>query len=72
MCLMVPGRITRIEYDAVTVDYGPEKREGKIIGDGYKVGDWVVISGGIVVQKIPEKEARDALKLYKKAAHSKL
>ena len=65
MCLAVPGKIVGIKNETATVDYGIEKRKGKIIDKGYKKGDYVIIQGGIVVQKIGKKEAKDALALYK-------
>lgn len=75
MCLNVPGKIIEIKNNEATVDYDIEKRKGIIIDDensedddaSYKVGDYVIIQGGFLVQKIGEKEAKDALELYKKA-----
>lgn len=64
MCLAVPGRIIKIEKGFATVDYGCEKRIGKILEKNYKKGDYVIIQGGIVMQKIEKKEAKEALKLY--------
>jgi hydrogenase assembly chaperone HypC/HupF len=66
MCLAVPGKITKIKDDMATVDYGTEKRKGKIIEKDYKEGDFVIIQGGIVVQKVDKKEAEEALKNYRK------
>ncbi|MBS3158714.1 hypothetical protein J4206_05495 [Candidatus Woesearchaeota archaeon] len=63
----------KIETDIAIVDYGIEKRKGKIIESKnkkeslYKKGDYVIIQGGIVIQKIEKKEAIHALRLYKKA-----
>ena len=67
MCLSVPGKIIEIKNDIATVDYGIEKRKGKIIEKNYSKGDYVIIQGGIVVQKIEKKEAEEALRMYKKA-----
>ena len=67
MCLAVPGKITEIKDDVATVDYGLEKRKGKVIEKNYKEGDYVIIQGGIVIQKVEKKEAEEALRLYKKA-----
>lgn len=67
MCLAVPGKIVAIKDDVATVDYGIEKRKGKIIDKCYKKEDYVIIQGGIVVQKIGKKEAEEALKMYKEA-----
>ncbi len=70
MCLLVPGKIIKINSDKATVDYGVEKREARILEKDFSVGDFVLIQGGIVVQKISEKEAKESLELYKKAVSS--
>ncbi|NOZ80449.1 MAG: HypC/HybG/HupF family hydrogenase formation chaperone [DPANN group archaeon] len=67
MCLAVPGRIVKIEKDMAIVDYGSERRPGKLIADGFAVDDYVIIQGGIVIEKVPRKEAEDALALYRQA-----
>ena len=67
MCLAVPGKIVEIKEDVAIVDYDIEKRKGKIISEGFSVGDYVLVQGGIVVEKIPEDEAKRALELYKKS-----
>ena len=64
MCLAVPGKIIEIKKDVATVDYIAEKRKGKLIEQGFRIGDYVIIQGGIVLQKIPDDEAKDALRLY--------
>ena len=65
MCLAVPGKIVEIKKDIAIIDYGLEKRNGRIIEGDYKAGDYVLIQGGIVIQKIPEQEAIEALEMYK-------
>lgn len=67
MCLSVPGKIIEIKKDVAVVDYGIEKRKGKLIEKSYSKGDYVIIQGGIVVQKIEKKEAEEALRLYNEA-----
>ncbi len=54
-----------------TVDYGTEQRPGKIIDGKYKVGDYALIQGQILVQKVPKKEAEEALEMYVKAMAKK-
>jgi len=65
MCLAVPGKIIEIRDEIATVDYDIEKRKGRIIDKKYKEGDYVIVQGGIVVQKVNKKEAEEALKLFK-------
>ncbi len=61
---MVPGKIISLSSDRAVVDYGTEKREGIIVEGVYSVGEYVLIQGGIVIQRIPEEEAEESLKLY--------
>ena len=65
MCLAVPGKIIEIKDEIATVDYDLEKRKGKIIDKGFKIGDYVIVQGGIIMQKVKAKEAIEALKSYK-------
>ncbi|MFH1073263.1 MAG: HypC/HybG/HupF family hydrogenase formation chaperone [Nanoarchaeota archaeon] len=69
MCLAVPGKIVKITKDKAIVDYGIEKRTGKLINNEFKLNDYVIIQGGIVVTKVEKKEAEEALKLYKEAVN---
>ncbi len=65
MCFAIPGKIVSIDGDNAIVDYCSEKREAMIISGDFKVGDYVFVSSKIIVQKIPEKEALESLKLIK-------
>jgi len=65
MCLAVPGKIIGIKDEIATIDYDVEKRKGRIIDKGFKTGDYVIVQGGIVMQKVRSKEAKDALESYK-------
>ena len=67
MCLAVPGKIVKINGHTAIVDYELEKREVGLLEPVYKVGDWVIVQGRIVIQKIPAKQAQRALAMYKKA-----
>ena len=66
MCLAIPGKIIEIKDDLAVVDYGSEKRTGRIVDGDYKVGDYVVIQGGLVIEKIPEDQARDWAEAFSK------
>ena len=70
MCLLVPGRIIRIEGENATVDYGSETRVGRLIEDGYTVGEYVLIQGGFVVSKVAKEEAEDSLRAYHEALNT--
>ena len=64
MCLAVPGKIVSIKKDQAVVDYGIETRTAKLLTDDFKVNDYVIIQGGIIVIKVEKKEAEEALKIY--------
>lgn len=66
MCLAIPGKIIKIKNDIAIVDYGTEKRKGRIVEGNYKAGDYVIIQGGLVIEKIPSNQAKDWLKAFKK------
>ena len=66
MCLAIPGKIIKIENDNAIVDYISEKRIGKIVEGTYKVGDYVIIQGGLVIEQIPEEQAKKWLKALPK------
>ena len=65
MCLAVPGKIIEINNDIATIDYGKEKRIGKIIEERFSVGDYVIVQGKIVIEKIPENEVAEWCNLFK-------
>jgi len=58
MCLAVPGKIIEIKNAVAKVDYGTEIREGQIVTGDFKVGDYVIIQGKIVLEKISDAEAK--------------
>lgn len=66
MCLAIPGKIVKIEKDDAVVDYISEKRTGKIVEGTYKVGDYVIIQGGLVIEKIPDEQAKKWLQALPK------
>ncbi|MFH1592087.1 MAG: HypC/HybG/HupF family hydrogenase formation chaperone [Candidatus Woesearchaeota archaeon] len=65
MCLAIPGKIVEINGDMAIVDYGSEKREAKIVEEGYGLGDFVIVQGKIVIEKVPEEEVKQWLELLK-------
>lgn len=65
MCLAVPGKIIKKDKNTVMVDYGKEKRRAQVLDGNLKRGDYVVVQHGIVVGKIPKKEALESIKTWK-------
>lgn len=65
MCLAIPGKIVSKEGSAVMVDYDGDTREASIIDGEFEVGDFVIVQGKIVVDKVPAEQVkkwRDFLK----------
>lgn len=65
MCLAIPGKIIDKKGDKVIVDYDSEKREAFVIDGEFEVGDFVIVQGKIVVDKVPPEQIkmwRDFLK----------
>ncbi|MEO0120403.1 MAG: HypC/HybG/HupF family hydrogenase formation chaperone [candidate division WOR-3 bacterium] len=64
MCYAIPGKVIEIEDNICKIEYfGIIK---KVRNDFYdlKIGDYVYAQGGFVIQKIPEEEARETLKIW--------
>ncbi|OGC45347.1 hypothetical protein A2V49_00890 [candidate division WWE3 bacterium RBG_19FT_COMBO_34_6] len=66
MCLAFPGKIIKIEKKQATVEYPKETRVAFLGGEGFKVGDYVMVQMGIVVKKISKKDALIAQKAWTK------
>jgi hydrogenase expression/formation protein HypC len=68
MCLAIPGKVIKIEGDTATVDYEAEQREASIaIVPDVQVGEYVLVQAKMIVQILPEQEAKDALAAIKEA-----
>ncbi len=64
MCLAVPGKVKKVAGKLITVSYPKENRDVFNGGIEVEVGDYVLVQMGVIVKKIPEKEAKIALKLW--------
>lgn len=71
MCLGVPGKIVKIEDNALglrmgIVDFGGTKREACLAYlDDVREGDWVLVHIGFAISKIDEEKAKDAFDTLK-------
>lgn len=52
MCLAIPGKIIEIEGNNAVISYGKIERTAKIIHGDFKIGDRVIVSNKIIVEKI--------------------
>lgn len=65
MCYAIPAKVIKIEGQIAIVDYFGEQRKILLDLDGIQVGDYIYAQGGILVRKIPEKEALEILDAWK-------
>ena len=65
MCLAIPGKIIALKNGKAVIDYSTEKREAIVKGIDVHEGDYVLVQFGIVIEKLPEQEALNAIKNWK-------
>jgi hydrogenase maturation factor len=68
MCLAIPGKIVGIKKSMASIDYGDQKTEAKIIEGKFKVGDFVIVQGKIVVEKVPKNQIKKWQEFLKESA----
>lgn len=64
MCFAIPGKVIEVKKEEVIVDYSGEKRTAKTLFP-VEVGEYVYVSGKIVIEKVPEKDALAAMNIFK-------
>lgn len=64
MCLAIPGKVVEVTEDKATIDYGEEKREARNLINA-KVGDYVIVQMGRVVQRVKKEDALKSIKAWK-------
>jgi len=69
MCVAVPAKVTEINAETATVDFGEgTKKDVNISLVDAKVGEYVLVHAGFAIQVIDEKAAKDTLELMEKIA----
>ena len=64
MCVASPGRIVEINDSTAVIDYnGNRVNADKGIVDA-KVGDWVLVHAGLIIQILPEDEAKNMIDIF--------
>lgn len=58
MCLSIPGRVVSLQANKAVVDYGTERREALTDLLKPKVGDYVLVQAGLVVEVLKAEEAK--------------
>ncbi|MFH1308017.1 MAG: HypC/HybG/HupF family hydrogenase formation chaperone [archaeon] len=62
MCFAIPGKVVKVDGENIEVDYKSEKRTAKSL-ISVKEGEYVIVSVGFVIKKVPEKDALEAYKM---------
>jgi biotin synthase len=65
MCYAIPGRVTEIKKGIAVVDYFGEKRNVLCDFADVRIGEYVYAQGGVLISKIPAKEALEILEAWK-------
>jgi len=65
MCLGVPAKVVRIEGQEATVAIGSvEYQSSLLLMDDVKVGDYILLHAGFVIEKIDPAEAEETTRLF--------
>ena len=64
MCVASPGKIIEINGDTAVVDYSGNKTSAALGIVDAKIGDWVLVHAGLVIQVIPDDEAQYMRELF--------
>ena len=65
MCYAIPGKLVEKTDTTGVVDYFGEKRKVRLAFMDVKEGDYVFAQGGVLVNRISEKEAMESLEAWK-------
>lgn len=65
MCVAAPGRIIEINGNTAKIDYSSNITTVKKGIVDCKVGDWVLVHAGLIIQALPENEAEYMVDLFK-------
>jgi len=64
MCIAIPGRVVEVTKGKAVIDYGEERKEAHSLIK-VKVGDYVIVQMGRVVQKVKKEDALKSIKAWK-------
>ncbi len=62
MCIAIPGRVSSAEGKKIIVDFSGKKSPAESHFVKVRVGDWVLVFGNNIVEKITERRAREIQK----------
>lgn len=67
MCLNVPGKVVEVG-EKVVLDYSGERRVVEMSLVDLGVGDWAIVSGGVIVSRVDEEKAKGFLEVLDEGA----
>lgn len=65
MCVAAPGKIIEINKGRAKIEYSSNITQADIGIVDAKVGDWVLVHAGLVIQVLPENEAEYMTDLFR-------
>jgi biotin synthase len=69
MCYAIPGKVTDISGNQVTIDYFGEKKTARNDFQKIQLGDYIYAQGGFVINRLAEKDALEILASWKELFH---
>jgi hydrogenase expression/formation protein HypC len=63
MCVSLPARIISIDGQVASVEINRLRRDVMLVVDGARVGDWVLIYGGVALTVLDEQTAIETRRL---------
>lgn len=65
MCVAAPGKIIEINDNNAKIDYSGNITTVSVGIVDCKVGDWVLVHAGLIIQVLPEDEAKYMTEIFK-------
>ena len=65
MCMAIPGKVLSVSKGKAIVEFLGQKKEADSSLMPCKIGEYVIVNAGFVVEKVPEQEALAAVELFK-------
>ena len=68
MCLATPSKIVKIDGDWATIESGDHTHRANLsLIKNVKIGDYVIVHGDLILNKVEKKDAENILKMIKKS-----
>ena len=64
MCVALPGKVIALDKDIATIDFNGNIVKANCGIVEIKIGDYVLVHAGLVIQKLPPDEAENMSQLF--------